>query len=198
MVDERDPKATYDESNQEYSYPEKGSQEFGSSPLSGGTENLASLLKNKRLMTIIGGVVGVYIILNLFGGSDEIVEDVQPVAEAPVEQPQQPQVEPQPEASSPMALFESLNQTEKEVSKSDEHIEKLESKILSLTRQSNEFRKSIKAIEANIANLTMMAKNSQAQLTTLMDKQAKKASAEPKERKRGVSCSCDNFWSSVG
>ena len=83
MADEIDnPQSDQD---QEYSYPDKFSQEFGETPHSGGTESLSSLMKNKRVLTVVGGVFGLYIIFSLLSGDEEeAVDEVeQPRRSAP-------------------------------------------------------------------------------------------------------------------
>ncbi|MEC7031002.1 MAG: hypothetical protein VXW87_05010 [Pseudomonadota bacterium] len=185
MADDMNPKS---EQDQEYSFPDKPTQEFGSTPHSGGTETLMSVLQNKRLLMVVGGVVGVYILLNLFSGDDEaelkaaVEEPAIEAEELPMEVSEPVSVEAAP---APISIFAEAEAVEKEPNKVAEDIESLKRQIASVNRQSADFRSQIKQLDNKLDILTKaLERNSQQLSTVVKTQQSKETEKKAVEKKQ--------------
>lgn len=174
MADDMNPKS---EQDQEYSFPDKPTQEFGSNPHSGGTETLTSILQNKRLIAIVGGIVGVYILISLVSGDDEETLKTsmdEPAVSAVVETDQvTPAVMVE---SAPISIFAEAEAPTKATDKTVEEIDSLKRQIASMNRQSADFRSQLKEMDGKMDVLTKALDRNTQQLSTVVKTQQSKVS----------------------
>lgn len=171
--------------NQEegYQFPSKESKEFGHAPHSGGTESLSSLLKNKRLVGVVGGLFLLYIIMNLFSGSgDEItpVEDSAPEVQQQ-EAPQAQQSEVQQPAAQQASIFDTLDEQNQKPDPTDESMTRMKTQINSLNRQSSESRVKIRQLENKIDSMTKTLNDVSTQISKFVKVQEDQKKSKKKE-----------------
>ena len=169
MADDMNPKS---EQDQEYSFPDKPTQEFGSNPHSGGTESLASIMQNKRLLTIVGGIVGVYILISLFTGDDE--EDLQTSMDEPTVSEPVATVEDSPvvmEQAAPISIFAEAEAPARDTDRTADDIDSLKRQVASINRQSADFRSQIKELNGKMDILTKALERNTQQLSTVVKTQ---------------------------
>ncbi len=168
MADDINPKNDQD---QEYSFPDKSSQEFGSTPHSGGTETLTSVLQNKRLMGVVGGVMGVYILLNLFSGSEEEELQKAEVPDVAIAQPIEDVTQVSSVDAAPISIFADVEEAATESDQSSEDIDSLKRQMASMNRQSADFRAQIKQMDSKIDVLMKALERTTQQLSTVVKTQ---------------------------
>ncbi|MDC3181195.1 hypothetical protein OAT84_03560 [Gammaproteobacteria bacterium] len=173
MVD-NDQNNSEKSTDQGYEFPEETTQEFGSAPHSGGTEDLMSILRNKNVIYFFGGIVALYILSTLFGSSSNEIEPVE------IEDLQEEQVmltEPEPVQSPTYTSFDAMLD---ETSNQDEELEKLQRSVASLNRQNADFRSKIQVLDKKIDDINVTLKRTSTQLAKLIDKDMAKSN-EKKE-----------------
>lgn len=168
--------------DQEYRPPEQQSQEFGSAPMSGGTESLMSLVKNQKAMAAIGGIVFLYILMSLFSGSDDADEAI--IVPQQQEEQSAPMSFDEPEvsdSSGSMSLFASIDEMNDESSKADEEMDRMKSQVASLNRQNIDLRNRMDKLDSSLSTLTKMVEKSSMQISALVKTQEKDSKKEEKE-----------------
>ncbi|MCP8352376.1 hypothetical protein [Candidatus Synchoanobacter obligatus] len=182
MADERDNQVS--DQDQEYSFPEKTSQDFGSVPHSGGTESLMSLLKNTRIMAAVGGCIVLYILLSVvFGGDDEDVAD-EAFDSTPVETMtmDEPVIDLQPVVDeTPMSIFAEIDDSNTKEEEKNKEIEEIRSRVASLTRQNQKLNVKLKALDEKLDGIVAVVEASAKELSEISAKRAE--AAEEKEQK---------------
>lgn len=174
--DEQEPMYKAPESEQEYKTPDKFSQEFGSSPMSGGTESLISFIKNQKAVAVVGGLILLYVIMSFFTSSDDeeelmVVNNTEPAVEeaAPVLE------------SEPVSLFASIDEMAEETDKASEDMDRLKTQIASLNRQNVDLRNRMDKVDGKLDALTKAIERSSMQLSALAKTQEKDTKKETKE-----------------
>ena len=184
MADERDnPNNPQD---QEYSFPDKPSEEFGKAAHTGGTEDILSILRNKRVLVAVGGVVGLYILISLISGSDdtdevEVVETevVQEVEAFDTEFDQMGM-----DTGESVSLFADLDDSMEKTSKTDEELDALKRQVASINRQNADFRTQLKQLDNKIDALTISVERSAQQLSKVAKTQVSAAAEKKVEVKQ--------------
>ena len=169
MADDTNPKS---EQDQEYSFPDKPTQEFGSNPHSGGTESLTSVLQNKRLLAIVGGLVGAYILISLVSGDDE--EALQTSIDEPVVVVTDEVTPPVVVESAPISIFAEAEAPTRPSDNTVEDIDSLKRQIASMNRQSADFRSQLKEMDSKMDLLTKALDRNTQQLSTVVKTQQSK------------------------
>jgi regulator of replication initiation timing len=169
MADEIDnPKKDQD---QEYSYPDKFSKEFGDTPHTGGTESLSSLLQNKRVLAVVGGVIGLYILISLFSGdAEEVQDDIIDEESVVIEQPEI-LVDQTPVMESSVSIFDTIDQSTEQTDQTVEDIDALKRQIASINRQNADFRSQMKQLEIKLETILKTVERSTQQLSVLAQSQ---------------------------
>lgn len=180
MTEEINNPKNDNEQDQEYIPPQASSQEFGASPMSGGTESLTSLLKNQKAMAAIGGVVFLYLIMSIFsGGADEeddaIIIPQQHEASIALDD-HTPDID-----ATPVSIFASIDEMNDESNKADEDMERMKSQVASLNRQNIDLRNRMDKVDASLSTLTKMVERSSMQISALVKTQEKENKKAPKE-----------------
>lgn len=173
MADERDNK----NSEQEYSFPEKSTPSYGQSAHSGGTEDILSLLRNKRVLMGLGGVAALYIVISLFSSGDDEPVQIEVVEETEVLEPEV--FEDLPETKS-VSIFAELD--EEEPSKTEEDIETLKRQISSINRQNTDFRNQLNRLESKIQTLSSVVEKSVVDLASVVQTQTKEVEKKVEEK----------------
>lgn len=172
---------------QEYEFPDRQTKEFGSSPLSGGTESLSSLLKNKQVMYAIGGIVGLYVILSLFSSDeDEVINDVEAVAPQVVQDDtfdmsDDITIDAMGSSSPQLSVFDSIDQEAEKADKTAEDIDSLKRQIASLNRQNVDFRTQVKQLDIKLDTLQKTVERAARQISDFSQQQDLKKSEEKVE-----------------
>ena len=171
---------------QEYEFPDKHSQEFGKTPHSGGTESLTSLLKNKQVMYAVGGIVGLYVLLNVFSSDDDeaIVDDVDTAVsmEDSFDIDSDSSSDPVAiDAGPTMSIFDTIDQETEAEDKTNEEIDALKRQIASLNRQNVDFRSQVKQLEIKLETLQKTVERAARQISEFSDMQDKQESEEKVE-----------------
>lgn len=182
MADDINNPQNDNEQDQEYIPPEASSQEFGSAPMSGGTESLASLMKNQKAMAAIGGVIFLYIIVSFFssGGDDDIDDIVVPQQQHETTLTLDDHHTSDVDAS-PVSIFASIDEMNDESNKADEDMERMKTQVASLNRQNIDLRNRMDKIDSNLSTLTKMVERSSMQISALVKTQEKENKKETKE-----------------
>ena len=179
MADERDnPNNPQD---QEYSFPDKPSEEFGKAAHTGGTEDILSILRNKRVLVAVGGVVGLYILISLISGSDD-TDEVEVVETEVVQEVQAFDTEFDQmgmDTGESVSLFADLDDSMDKTSKTDEELDALKRQVASINRQNADFRTQLKQLDNKIDALTKSVERSVQQLSKVAKTQVS-ATAEKK------------------
>lgn len=136
----------------QYKMPDQGSDaEFGKSSIKGGTENIKSILMNKRVLVLLGVIV-LSILLWVFGSesSDETVEPVPPAVEPVqpvekvIEEPQAPKVEPVANSS----------QTEDELKQVSDRLDSYEKQLVNVSNSLSGIDSQIYQLSSKLETLT--------------------------------------------
>jgi predicted RNase H-like nuclease (RuvC/YqgF family) len=167
MVDNDPNKTNEQTADQGYEFQKETTQEFGNASASGGTEDLMSILRNKNVMYTLGGIVGLYVLLNLFSSGSEI----EPVE---AEEVQQEVAEP-PTMQEQSASYTSFDTMLKETTEKDEDLEKLQRQVSSLNRQNTDLRSRVQTLDQKIDDINISLKRTSAQLEKLIDKDMAKS-----------------------
>lgn len=179
MADERDnPNNPQD---QEYSFPDKPSQEFGKAAHTGGTEDILSILRNKRVLTALGGIVGLYLLISLFSGSDEaeVVEVVETEVTQEVQAFENEFDQLEVDTGDSVSIFADLDDSMQKTSKTDEELDALKRQVASINRQNADFRTQLKQLDNKIDALTKSVERSAQQLSQVAKTQV--SSTEKKQ-----------------
>ena len=173
MADDREnPNNTQD---QEYTFPDKPKQEFSAAAHSGGTEDILSVVRNPRVLTVVGGLLGVYILISLFSGGDEeeVLEPAAPVAEEQQSIPEEiMSSEPVMES---VSLFDDLDDSLEASNKQDEEVDALKRQVESIKRQNADFRVQLKQMDNKIDILTKAVERSSQQISQVIKTQEVKS-----------------------
>jgi|AntRauTorckE5430_2_1112549.scaffolds.fasta_scaffold00008_29 regulator of replication initiation timing len=165
-----------DNQDKEYKPPEQHSQEFGASPMSGGTESIISFVKNQRAVAVVGGILFLYILVSLFSSGDE-EDEIIVVPEIPV-------MEVSPDLdfdASPVSIFDSIDDMAEESNKTTEDLDRLKSQIASLNRQNVDMRNRVEKLDLSIGQLVKAVDRSSVQLSALAKTQEQEGKKETKE-----------------
>lgn len=171
-----------DQPDLEYKPQTPSSQEFGSSPMSGGTESLMSFVKNQKAVAIIGGLLFLYIVMNLFSSSEDeddngiVVSDDIPAMEQHSEAPQATA-----EPTKSVSIFDSIDDMAEEGNKTSEELDRLKSQVASLNRQNVDMRNRMDKVDQQLNKLTTAVEKSNMQLSALVKTQEKDKTQEKKE-----------------
>ena len=171
---------------QEYEFPDKHSQEFGKTPHSGGTESLTSLLKNKQVLYAVGGIVGLYVLLNVFSSDEEeVVDEVEP-AQVSMEDSfdsidSDVTDDISADTTSTLSIFDSIDDEANDQDQTNEEIDGLKRQIASLNRQNVDFRSQVKQLEIKLDTLQKTVERAARQISEFADLQDKKESEEKVE-----------------
>ena len=184
MADDINNRETNQE--QEYEFPDKHSQEFGKTPHSGGTESLMSLLKNKQVMYAVGGIVGLYVLLNVFSSDEEeVVNEVEPAQVSMEDNFETMETDLMEEisadATSTMSIFDSIDEETEAQDQTNEEIDGLKRQIASLNRQNVDFRSQVKQLEIKLDTLQKTVERAARQISEFADLQDKKETGDKVE-----------------
>ena len=137
----------------QYKMPDQGSDaEFGKSSIKGGTENIKSILMNKRVLVLLGVIV-LSILLWVFGSesSDETVDPVAPKVE-PVQQPVEKVVEePQAPNIEPVA---NSTQSEDELKQVSDRLDGYEKQLVNVSNSLSGIDSQIYQLSSKLETLT--------------------------------------------
>ncbi len=149
-------------SEQSYEFQKETTQEFSNASQSGGTEDLMSILRNKNVMYTIGGIIGLYVLLNLFSSGNEIEEvEVEEVKQETV-------VEEQPTMEQP--TYSAFDAMLEETTNKDDELDKLQRQVSSLNRQNTDLRSKVQTLDQKVDDINISLKRAVVQLEKLIDK----------------------------
>lgn len=181
MADEIDSNKQTDQQEEEYSYPGPETKEFGVSPHSGGTETLASLLQNKRILAVVGGVIALYLLMSIFSGGGDSFDDldIEPVNDTMAMTQPEPIAAPTP--TPVFSAFAEIEEDAEEESQQSIEIDRLKTQLTSLARQASDSRGRLKKLEAQIETISKASLDNSAKLSKLIKTQADQIAEKKKE-----------------
>ena len=179
---DQSPEQSGDEpTTEQYSFSDDSSQEYGSNPMKGGTENLMSLVRNPRVLTVVGGIFAIYILLHLFSSGDEepIDQQVDDVATTALADFEMPVESPEVSFIEPTVSMTSIDQMLSESTETQQRRDDMEEEIASLNRQSKDFRSKIKMIDDKLDRLSNLMEKSNKQISALIEKDVEREDKKP-------------------
>lgn len=182
MADDIETNKPNEQQEEEYSYPGPETKEFGVSPHSGGTETIASLLQNKRILSVIGGVIALYLVMSIFSGGGDSFEDldIEPANDNMVSM-SEPAAQPMPAPTPVFSAFAEIEDDEEEESQQSAEIERLKTQLSSLARQASDSRKRLKKLESQVDTIAKSSIDNSAKLSKLIKTQEDQVSEKKKD-----------------
>lgn len=169
--------------DQEYVPTQPQSQEFGASPMSGGTESLMSFVKNQKAVAVVGGIVVLYILLSFFSGGDD---DDEGIIVTPQSNPQDEmnmfEEAEQVVQTETTSLFASIDEMADETDKKAEDIDRLKTQVASLNRQNVDLRNRMDKLDTSVENMTKTLEKASMQLAALAKTQEQENKKEPEKK----------------